>query len=131
MAATLVLRDETAGGELLGERTLDLLSERVTVRELITRRVREEVREYNRTLGATFSGLVQPEGALAEAGGYRMRRPRELDEGRQCAAAVAAFRANGFFVLVGDRQVEELDESVHVSLETRVAFVRLVPLVGG
>ncbi|HSU16829.1 hypothetical protein [Longimicrobium sp.] len=131
MPATLTLRDETAAGDVLRERTLDFLDEEITVRELITRRVHEEVREYNRTRGATFSGLVQPDGAAAARDGYRMREPRELDAGKQCAAALAAFRANGFFVLVGDRQVETLDEPIRIALGTGVTFVRLVPLVGG
>lgn len=48
MPATITLRDETASGTRIGERTLDFLTDDITVRELITRRVQEEVREYNR-----------------------------------------------------------------------------------
>jgi hypothetical protein len=131
MPTTLTLRDETAAGDLIRERTLDFLDEEITVSELITRRVHEEVREHNRTRGATFAGLVQPDGADTVREGYRLREPRELDADRQCAAALAAFRANGFFVLVGDRQAEALDERIRVSLGTEVTFVRLLPLVGG
>ena len=34
-------------------------------------------------------------------------------------------------MLVDDRQVDELDEEITVSGDTSVAFVKLVPLVGG
>ena len=42
-----------------------------------------------------------------------------------------AFTRNGFFVLVGDRQVESLDEELELKVDTDVSFVKLVPLVGG
>lgn len=132
MTATLTVRDETATGAVLHERTLDFLDEHVTVRELITRRVQEEVREYNRAAERNvFVGLVQPTDAEAELNGYRMRTRRELSWERQRDAALAAFRTNGFFVLVGDRQVESLDERIRIGLGTEVSFVKLVPLVGG
>jgi hypothetical protein len=38
---------------------------------------------------------------------------------------------NGFFVLVGDRQAESLDEPFEVKADTEVSFVKLMPLVGG
>ena len=132
MTATLTVRDETATGAVLHERSFDFLDEHVTVRELITRRVQEEVREYNRAAErGVFVGLVQPTDAEAELNGYRMRTRRELSWERQRDAALAAFRTNGFFVLVGDRQVESLDERIHIGLGTEVSFVKLVPLVGG
>ncbi|MCW5552407.1 MAG: hypothetical protein KIS67_09580 [Verrucomicrobiae bacterium] len=51
-------------------------------------------------------------------------------EERYCRA-LDAFARNGFFVLVGDRQAESLDEAFTVTPETEVSFVKLVPLVGG
>jgi hypothetical protein len=45
--------------------------------------------------------------------------------------ALEAFDRNGFFVLVGNRQAESLNESFEVKVETEVSFVKLVPLVGG
>lgn len=133
MPATLTLRDETATGDVLRERTLDFLDENITVRELITRRVQEEVREYNRAAAkdAVFTGLVQPSDAEAALNGWRLRQKRELSWERQRDAALTAFEANGFFILVGDRQVESLDERIRIQLGTEVSFVKLVPLVGG
>jgi hypothetical protein len=132
MPATITLRDETASGTLLRERTLDFLTDDITVRELITRRVQEEVRDFNRRIGDdVFVGLVQPTGAEAELNGYHLRKRRELSWEQQRDAAIAGFEANGFFVLVGDRQVESLDERIRVGVGTEVSFIKLVPLVGG
>jgi hypothetical protein len=124
MSATLVLRDESPSGTLLRTRTLDCVEEEITVRDLITRRVREEVRDYNRIAarGASFTGLVRPEAVDA---------PGEIDWEAQRDVALHAFTTNGFFVLVGDRQVESLDERIRIGLGTEVSFVKLVPLVGG
>jgi hypothetical protein len=43
----LAIRDETAGGAVLNELTLDVLSETITVRELIRSRVYQEVQDHN------------------------------------------------------------------------------------
>jgi hypothetical protein len=42
---TITVRDETAAGRAEGELTLDFLTERVTVRELIRSRVFQEVKD--------------------------------------------------------------------------------------
>lgn len=47
------------------------------------------------------------------------------------ARALDAFSRNGFLVLVGDRQIEDPDETVTLGPATEVVFLRLVPLVGG
>jgi hypothetical protein len=103
----------------------------VTLRELIGLRVREEVARYNAQPTERFRGLVRPTEAEEDLNGYRMRTPTRIDWERQADAAVTAFGRNGFFVLVTDRQVEDLDEELTLDEASDVAFVRLVPLVGG
>jgi hypothetical protein len=65
MAATLTVRDETTAGQTLHEFALEVLTERLTVRELIRSRVYQEVQDYNRRQPAQFRGLVQPTDADA------------------------------------------------------------------
>ncbi|CCK27928.1 hypothetical protein BN159_3549 [Streptomyces davaonensis JCM 4913] len=84
--------DETTMGERETGPRLDVAEERLTVRELIRRRMR---REEDRRL------------------------------------ALKAFTANGLIVLVGDRQVTDLDEEVDLTADTEVTFLRLIPLAGG
>ena len=59
-----------------------------------------------------------------------MLRRRACEEA-QYERALQAFARNGFFVLVGDRQVEDLDEDLELEADTEVSFVKLVALVGG
>lgn len=132
----LTVRDESAVGSVINELTLDVLSESITVRELIRSRVYQEVHDYNlrqRQQGgdATFRGLVTPTDAERALNGVRLRTPREIDWKQQFDKACDAFTRNGFFILVDDRQAESLDEVITLRHDTKVSFVKLVPLVGG
>src|SRR5262249_47473323 len=131
MPATLTIHDEAASGERLNTRTLDFLTERTTVRELIRRRVYEEVQEYNLSSQEYFRGLVQPTDAERVLNGYRLRERRKIDWEAQAQRAVEAFQRNGFLILIDDRQAESLDEEIEIRLGTQVSFIKLVPLVGG
>jgi hypothetical protein len=131
MAATLTVRDETAGGKTVNELTLDILTENITVRELIRSRVYQEVQDYNRKGPEYFRGLVQPTGAEQTLNGYKLKRQREIDWQKQFDLACAAFERNGFFILVDEHQAESLDEEIVLKAGTQVSFVKLTPLVGG
>jgi hypothetical protein len=79
-----------------------------------------------------FHGLVQPTETERTLNGFRLRAPGQvIDPERQFLSAVEAFGRNGFLVLVGDRQVEELDAELDLRTDTEVCFLKLVPLVGG
>jgi hypothetical protein len=131
MAITLTVYDETLFGAKENALTLDFLTEIITVRELIRERVYEEVRQYNATTPEYFRGLVQPTDAEATLNGHRLRERRRVDWEKQYRLALEAFPRNGFFILLDDRQVESLDETVTLTPTTQVSFVKLVPLVGG
>ena len=132
MAAVLKLVDQTTRGEILQEVTLTLASTRVSAREIIERRVRMEVQTFNEQQDQqVFQGLVQPTDTERELNGYRLRKPRKIDADEQIRRAIEAFESNRFFMLVGDRQVESLDELIGIARDTRVSFLKLVPLVGG
>ena len=131
---TITLYDETLPGERTPALSLSLLSSRITLRELIRRRIYEEVQQYHVAPPETlFRGLVTPSPAERLLNGEKAEtKPRRrLDWEAQYERALAAFARNGFFVLVGDRQVEDLDEEIELKVHTEVSFVKLVPLVGG
>ncbi|HEX8492123.1 MAG TPA: hypothetical protein VF658_04720 [Pyrinomonadaceae bacterium] len=133
MHATLTIRDETTfsfdNNTFIF--TLDLMTERVTARELLRERVRHEVEEYNARQPEYFRGLVQPVDAEKTLNGYRLRTKRQLDWEEQLDKALEAFDRYRFILLVDDRQVEALDEVIEITPETSVTFLKLVPLVGG
>ncbi len=131
LAVTVMVIDETTAGGPTAPFPLRLVSRTMSARVLISERVRQEVEMHNEELPETFHGLVQPEGAEAILGGFRMRTKRLINAERQVEKAVRAFEQNGFVLLVDDRQVESLDETVVLSEDSLVTFLRLVPLVGG
>ncbi len=129
--STVTVRDETAVGKAIDSWPLTGLPDRISARELVRLRVREEVARFNAARTEFFRGLVQPTDTEATLNGYRVARGRWLDWERQADAACAAFARNGFVLLVGDHQVEDLAEEIDLRDDPEVAFLRLVPLVGG
>jgi hypothetical protein len=131
MPMTLTIRDEALDGGTLHEFALEVLTERLTVRELIRSRVYQEVQDFNRRQPAVFHGLVQPNDAERTLNGCKLRRPRTIDWKQQYDKAVQAFAAGRILLIVDDRQVDALDEVLVLQPETRVSFLRLTLLTGG
>jgi hypothetical protein len=134
MLATLTVRDETMF-DLADEPfvfSLDFPTEKVTVRELIETRVRNEVINHNERQQGFFRGLVQPIAAERILNGWKMPKSgKTIDWREQYEKAIAAFERNGFIVLVDDKQAESLDSIIEIKPQTSVTFLKLVPLVGG
>lgn len=129
-AAILHVIDETPSGKPLRKAELRLVSEPLSVRELIAERIRREVEAFNASADTMFYGLVQPTGTELALDGVRLVK-RRLDADEQIAAACEAFERGAFLLLVGDEQLEALDDRFVVEPGLEVHFVRLVPLVGG
>jgi len=135
----LTIRDETGSGKIVNELSLDVLDETITVRELIRSRVYQEVDEHNRRVrqansaATPYNGLVTPGEAEMKLNNGRVGKPavREIDWKKQFEVACDAFTRNGFFILVDDKQAEELDEPITLRATSTVTFVKLTPLVGG
>jgi hypothetical protein len=131
MPTTLTVHDETSSGQKTNTFTLACLTERMTVRELIQARIYQEVQDYNQKEPEYFRGLVEPTNAERVLNGYKLKAQRKIDWQEQYQRALEAFERNGFFVLVGDKQAESLDQDFPVEVDTEISFVKLVPLVGG
>ena len=131
--ATITVRDETFPGGQAAELVLEFLTERVTVRELIRGRVYQEVAEYNaaRALAAPEHRLIQPTATERLLNGTEQVAPQRLDWQRQYDRALQAFRRNAFLLLVDDRQCDALEALIELRADTRIIFLRLVPLAGG
>jgi hypothetical protein len=128
---TITIRDETRPGRTISELVLPELPDRITLRELLKTRVREEVAKANLDRETAHHLLIQPTDAEVTLNGYRMRKSKTIDWERQAKVAEEAFARNGFFVIVDDRQVESLDDELELTPETEVRFLKLTPLVGG
>ena len=128
---TLTILDETASGSIISRLELEISQETLTVREMITRRVHDEVAAYNERQNGVFQGLIQPTESERALNGYKLRPTKRIDGEQQVYRALEAFQQNGFFVLVNDRQAESLDDAVWLGDGATVSFVKLTPLVGG
>lgn len=131
MEAILKIYDETPGGPRAEPTELHLASERITVADLIRRRVAEEVQAYNAKRGEVFQGLVQPTESEQVLNGFKPRTQRKLSVDKQVEAALEGFRNNGFLLLFDDRQIDDPDEWLTVTPDSSAVFIKLVPLVGG
>ena len=127
----ITIKDESFSGQVIHELSLDMQSESTTVREIISARVREEVRLYNERLPEYFKGLVKPSEAEQSINGYKLKRPKPIDSEKQVYIALDAFQKNGFFVLIDTLQSESLDQQVMLHENTEISFIKLTPLVGG
>ena len=129
MPLELPVRDETTSGESRSAGVFQFDNARLTLREIIRLRVQQEVARFNSADYEMFQGLVQPEESERVLNGVRTRPV--LDAQKQLAKAIAAFKGNGFLVLLDDRQIIDLDELLHLTAQSKITFLRLVPLVGG
>jgi hypothetical protein len=130
MSFAVRLVDQTVGMHPPIVRQLRLASERMTLRELLARRIEEEVAAFNAGNDAP-QPLVVPTEREQRLNGRPPKAPRVVDGARQFAAAVEAFERNRIMVIVNNRQVEDLDQPLVVTTDTEVRFLKLVPLVGG
>ncbi|WP_147132028.1 hypothetical protein [Stackebrandtia albiflava] len=128
---TVAFIDETTAGARSDAWHLEIFEERLSLGELLRRRVFQEVAEYNAKQPEVFTGLVRPTDAEVAINGFRMRERRRVDPEKQYELAVESFGRNGFVVLVDDRQIEELDAEIEIRQGTEITFLKLVPLVGG
>jgi len=129
MALILPILDETTSGARQSAGAFQFDSPASTVREIIRLRVQQEVDRFNNSDCEVFLGLMQPEENERILNGVR-ERPF-LDWQKQYAKAIASFNGNGFLIFIDDRQIADLDEAIHLTPETKVTFLKLVPLIGG
>src|SRR5437763_16371444 len=122
MSTTLTIRDEALGQPRLAEWALEVLTERLSVRELVRSRVWQEVQDYNQRRKGEFRGLVRPDAEVALNGGPS-KAFRPIDWQQQFDRALAAFERNQIIILIDDRQTKLLDEEFAVGPRTIVTFL--------
>lgn len=134
MKAVLQVYDKPLTGDPELRRSLSFGSDWVTGADLIRRRIEDEIAEswheisHNQegrtTLAAGKGWLVAPDLARENP------PPGEIIE-RHINFALEAFQQDGFFMIVDDTQVTDLDRPLNLRSDSRVVFIRLKPLVSG
>lgn len=126
---SLVVRDESHAGHILGGAVIDGLASLVTLRELLRIRVTREVEDYNADPGDVFRGLVQPADSIAVSDGFRMRSPRTLDPDHHVRAAEEAVRRGLLHAQIGDTDVGDLDDELDLRGVEELVLVKRRPVV--
>lgn len=124
---TVPARTEVPGAGPAVEFDLEVLTEELTVRELLRAWVHQTTKD-------DYARRVREREARIDASAHGrgdLRAVRTVDPEQAFEQALRAFEGNGVLVLVGERQVQTLDERVTVRPGDAVTFLRLVPLVGG
>jgi hypothetical protein len=128
---TLLVQDENAVGNIYNKLKLNFNKIKVSVHDIITERVYQEVLKYNQQTEEYKYALVQPTADEICLNNLQGKPKKQIDAEKQLAVALAAFEGNGFFILVDDKQLENLDDVVTIRQNTIVSFIKLTPLVGG
>lgn len=125
---SISIKDEALNGDILNEIILKFKEEYITVSELITARVTEEVEKYQQNANIYKNGLVLPTNFEA-----RLNKKEQpiIDIEKQVYIALDAFQKNGFFILVDNEQVEDITQKILVDQSTAISFIKLTPLIGG
>ncbi len=127
----ILIKDEQLNGTITNQFEIEIQNLSITAQELIKERVMHEVEIYNKKLPDYFTGLVKPSDAETTLNGFKLKPKQIIDAEKQVYIALEAFQKNGFFILVENQQLEELDQIVHLNSQSTISFVKLTPLVGG
>jgi hypothetical protein len=112
-------------------------SGRITLRDLVTAVVVKEVeaftqRQEERRLARVLSPQDIERGAeRGKIDSGERDAEQKVDENAAAGAALQAFEDGLYFVFLDGAQQESLDQTVFVSEDSRMLFVRLVALAGG
>ncbi|NOQ15376.1 MAG: hypothetical protein GQ583_12980 [Methyloprofundus sp.] len=127
----LLVRDENALGNVYNELKLNFDKIEVSVRDIIIERVFQEVQKYNEKAVAYKFALVQPKEDEMRLNHAKEKKKKLINVEKQVEIALKAFDSNGFFILLDERQIEDIEEIVTLKADTIISFIKLTPLVGG
>lgn len=155
MAAIVTVqhRETTPGNDAPLSYPLEILEEEITTRELIRRSVREHLRkleaegffkpekqgETNFKLFLTQEEIDQlaDKGKISVGGSIEEPEPQQTNPNdprfikKAEDKAIAAFNKGTLSILVRGRPVTDIGQFLSFEDQTKVTFLRLVPLVGG
>lgn len=140
----------TISGKLLGKQqflfsdwdltlSFDLLTENlgISLKNLLIQIIRAEVegfrtRQQQRQLISVLSQEAINQAALEgkiEMGGEKYQQ--EISQQEAIDRALQAFEDGFYYIFIDDQQIEGLEETVLLKENSKILFLRLVPLVGG
>ena len=133
MSFALSIKDKTSSGEVVSSNVLKFPVESVSVKELIETRVAQEIENQREENRPSFINLILPNSDEESLNGTRRRQNKKanVDVAEQQSIAIEAFSNCGFFLLVNDVQLTDLDDVIQITPKSEVVFYKLIPIVGG
>jgi len=129
MTALLRLIDETLGAAPIEVGTLRLASERVTLREVIRRRLEDEERRLMAKKSVLPFRGTQKLGAKELI--LNQARSSDLKIAKELEKICRAIEGQKLIVLFNDQQLSDPNAEIAVTGEESMTFLQLVPLKGG
>ncbi|MBK9631161.1 MAG: hypothetical protein IPO62_08845 [Saprospiraceae bacterium] len=127
----ILIIDELLNGNITNQFEIEIESGNITTQDLIEKRVKQEVENYNEKLSEYYNGLVEPTEAEKTLNGFKLKRKLLIDHEKQVYVALNAFQKNAFFILVDNVQIEDLNQEIKLKNYSKVSFIKLTPLIGG
>ena len=134
MLANIKYFDKILGQSKRLSGELKLVSERITARDLIRRRIEQELATVDLN-NEKANWLITPDSKEKTLNGSRQFGPGAADGAqlieKNVEVAMRGFEAQSFLLFVDNHQVEALEECITISDNCTLTFIKLVPLVGG
>lgn len=130
------IRDESFPKKPVSEMIMELTSNRLTARDLITERVQAELdKRFEMKTAVQHQHLIDltvKETLLnTETKRISNNLSKNSSADHQIERALLAFSKNEFLLLVDDTQIDQLDKELELRTDTVITFLRLTPLKGG
>ena len=140
MLAQLSIVEKIVGQTQRQAFTLRLASERISARDIVAKHVRDEIDRLNDLARRRHAEHDRVASFLVGDHSNELERklnkpnrkgPKTLEPTEEVKAALDAIEARQVIVLFDDLEIEDLDADLTVTDQSKVTFLRLVPLVGG
>ncbi|MEO1656001.1 MAG: hypothetical protein AAFU64_20845, partial [Bacteroidota bacterium] len=126
----ILIQEENFAGKILDQIHIQIDKERITVQELIRKKVENEVAHYEQRRDAQRQDYFQATESQLNSKKSQQVFPK-TDPEKEVYKAWQAFQNNQFFLFVGDEQMETLEQEILLGADTTLRFMQLTPLVGG
>lgn len=131
MRFALSIEDQTSSGDIVASTVIQFPVDIVSVRTLIETRVEQEIHKQLESNDRSLFRLVTPRSEETMLNVVKPTNKKAIDIREQITVAIDAFQSNGFFLLVNDKQLTNLDDLIQITPKSKVVFFRLIPIVGG
>jgi len=116
------------------ELSLDDFPKDISLRELIREKVLLEVKAYNSNqkdgYGLEYRSFKDLERDIKK-GEINVNRKLIEDEEGEVINAINGFEDGRYKVFLNDKQLLDLDDIIPIDIDSKITFLRLIPLTGG